>query len=94
MSQPAISVSSRILFSYPSHYVDLVSHMYLWENIVGSLDPYLHGNIALYNVCDPDTAFIFDHAKGHTLPRDKHMVKELGDTVRRMIAEVNGAASP
>ncbi|KAF1850313.1 uncharacterized protein K460DRAFT_269416 [Cucurbitaria berberidis CBS 394.84] len=62
-------------------------------HIIGSLDPYLHGNIALYNVCDPDTAFIFDHAKGHTLPRDKHMVKELGDTVRRMIDEVNGGGS-
>ncbi|KAF2642181.1 hypothetical protein P280DRAFT_468618 [Massarina eburnea CBS 473.64] len=59
-------------------------------HIIGSLDPYLHGNIALYNICDLDTAFIFDHAKGHTLPRDKHMVKELGDTVRRMIDEVNG----
>ena len=63
-------------------------------HIIGSLDPYLHGNLALYNVCDPDTAFIFDHAKGHTLPRDKHMVKELGDTVRRMIDEVNGGVSP
>lgn len=62
--------------------------------IVGSLDPYLHGNIALYNVCNPDTAFIFDHAKGHTLPRDRGMVKELGDTVRRMIEEVNGSRSP
>lgn len=57
---------------------------------VGSLDPYLHGNIALYNVCNPDTAFIFDHAKGHTLPRDKNMVKELGDSIRRMINEMNG----
>ncbi|PSN61206.1 hypothetical protein BS50DRAFT_652154 [Corynespora cassiicola Philippines] len=64
-------------------------------HIIGSLDPYLHGNIALYNICDPDTAFIFDHAKGHTLPRDKHMVKELGDTVRLMIDEVNSSpASP
>lgn len=62
--------------------------------LVGSLDPYLHGNIALYNVCDPDSAFIFDHAKGHTLPREKHMVKELGDTVRRMMAEVTDGNSP
>jgi hypothetical protein len=54
----------------------------------------LHGNVALYNVCDPDTAFIFDHAKGHTLPRDKAMIKELGDTVRRMIEEANGTHSP
>ncbi|KAF1912821.1 serine hydrolase FSH [Ampelomyces quisqualis] len=62
-------------------------------HIIGSLDPYLHGNIALYNICDPDTAFIFDHAKGHTLPRDKNMVKELGDIIRRMIDEVDGGTS-
>lgn len=54
--------------------------------IVGSLDPYLDGSMALYNVCDPDTAVIFDHAKGHTLPREKRLVKELGDTIREMIS--------
>lgn len=52
---------------------------------VGSLDPYVHGSLALYNVCDPDTAYLFDHAKGHTLPRDKDTVKELGDVVREAI---------
>ncbi|KAI6350888.1 hypothetical protein MCOR25_010308 [Pyricularia grisea] len=51
-------------------------------HIIGSLDPYVHGSMALYNVCDPDTAYLFDHAKGHTLPRDKDTVKELGDVVR------------
>ena len=51
---------------------------------VGSLDPYLAGSIALYNICDMDTAYLFDHAKGHTLPRDKNTVKELGDIIRRM----------
>ncbi|KAK4153851.1 serine hydrolase FSH [Chaetomidium leptoderma] len=51
-------------------------------HIIGSLDPYVHGSLALYNVCDPDTAYMFDHAKGHTLPRDKDTVKELGDIVR------------
>lgn len=60
------------------------------RNSVGSLDPYLHGNLALYNVCDPDTAYIFDHAKGHTLPRNKQMVRELGDIVRCMIEQVRG----
>jgi hypothetical protein len=55
---------------------------------VGSLDPYLDGSMALYNICDPDTAYLFDHAKGHTLPRDKHIVKELGDTIRRMISDI------
>ena len=51
---------------------------------VGSLDPYLAGSIALYNICDMDTAYLFDHAKGHTLPRDKETVRELGDIIRRM----------
>ena len=57
-------------------------------SLVGSLDPYLAGSMALYNVCDPDTAYLFDHAKGHTLPRDKHTVKELGDVIRLGIADL------
>ena len=52
---------------------------------VGSLDPYLHGSLALYNVCNPETAYLFDHGKGHTLPRDKDTVKEMGDVVRTAI---------
>ena len=55
---------------------------------VGSLDPYLDGSMALYNVSDPDTAILFDHAKGHTLPRDKDTVKELCDVVRDMISDI------
>lgn len=56
---------------------------------VGSLDPYLAGSIALYNICDMDTAYLFDHAKGHTLPRDKDTVKELGDIIRGMVSNVS-----
>ena len=41
--------------------------------------------MALFNVCDADTAVLFDHAKGHTLPRDKETVTELADTIRDMI---------
>jgi hypothetical protein len=58
---------------------------YANKNAVGSLDPYVHGSLALFNVCDPDTAYLFDHAKGHTLPRVKDTVKELGDVVREAI---------
>jgi len=43
--------------------------------------------MALYNTCNQDTAFIFDTGKGHTLPREKQLVKELGDTIRNMIAQ-------
>jgi hypothetical protein len=51
---------------------------------VGSLDSYLAGSMALFNICDMDNAYLFDHAKGHTLPRDRHTVKELGDIIRTM----------
>ncbi|EPE03870.1 ef-hand calcium-binding domain protein [Ophiostoma piceae UAMH 11346] len=56
-------------------------------HIIGSMDPYLHGSMALYNVCDADTAYLFDHAKGHTLPRDKDTVKELADVVRQAMKD-------
>ena len=52
---------------------------------VGSLDPYLAGSIALYNICDMDSAYLFDHAKGHTLPRDRKILRELGDIIRTMV---------
>ncbi|KAF2265268.1 hypothetical protein CC78DRAFT_553077 [Lojkania enalia] len=57
-------------------------------HVIGSLDPYLDGSMALFNVCDPDTAILFDHAKGHTLPRDKDTVKELCDVIRDMIRDI------
>lgn len=46
-------------------------------HIVGSKDPYIHGAVALFNVCDSETAMLFDHGKGHTLPRDERTVAEL-----------------
>ncbi|KAI1198453.1 serine hydrolase FSH [Nemania serpens] len=56
-------------------------------HIIGSLDPYVAGCLALYNICEPDYAHIFDHGKGHTLPRERVVIKELGDVIRTMIAE-------
>jgi len=35
-----------------------------------------------------DTAYLFDHAKGHTLPRDKETVRELADIIRNMKASL------
>lgn len=58
-------------------------------HIIGSLDPYVGGSLALYNACEPDTAYLFDHGKGHTLPREKGVIKELGDVIRNMIADVS-----
>ena len=44
--------------------------------------------MALYNICDIDTAYLFDHAKGHTLPRDKNTVREIGNILRDMSANI------
>ncbi|KAK2612292.1 hypothetical protein QQS21_001718 [Conoideocrella luteorostrata] len=46
-------------------------------HIVGSKDPYIDGAMALLNLCDQDSAILFDHGKGHTLPRDMRTLKEL-----------------
>jgi hypothetical protein len=35
-----------------------------------------------------DNAILFDHGKGHTLPRDKETVGELGDIIRRIKDEI------
>ncbi|OKL59944.1 hypothetical protein UA08_04930 [Talaromyces atroroseus] len=45
-------------------------------HIVGANDPYRHGAVALYNVCDPDTAHMFDTGKGHTIPRAGKLVAD------------------
>ncbi|KAH0531443.1 hypothetical protein TsFJ059_000272 [Trichoderma semiorbis] len=52
-------------------------------HVVGCNDPYIHGAIALYGMCDEDMAILFDHGKGHTVPRDELTVKELAETIER-----------
>ncbi|KAL9056435.1 MAG: hypothetical protein Q9162_002916 [Coniocarpon cinnabarinum] len=54
-------------------------------HVIGSGDPYLQGSMGLYNLFDEDTATLFDHAKGHTIPRDARTLRELGNTVREAI---------
>lgn len=56
---------------------------------VGSLDPYIDGSMALYNVCDMDSAVLFDHAKGHTLPRDRDTIRELVDVIRDTVSDMH-----
>ncbi|EKD12634.1 hypothetical protein MBM_09203 [Drepanopeziza brunnea f. sp. 'multigermtubi' MB_m1] len=51
---------------------------------IGADDPYLQGAMALFYVCEQDEAILFDHGKGHTIPRDAQTLKELGEVVRRM----------
>ncbi|PNP52389.1 hypothetical protein THARTR1_06993 [Trichoderma harzianum] len=52
-------------------------------HVVGCNDPYIDGAIALYGMCDEDMAILFDHGKGHTVPRDELTVRELAETIER-----------
>lgn len=55
-------------------------------HVVGCKDPYIAGSMALYGLCDIDTATIFDHGKGHAVPRDSQTIEELAVVVGQMIA--------
>jgi hypothetical protein len=52
-------------------------------HVVGCNDPYIDGAVALYDMCDEDMAILFDHGKGHTVPRDETTVGELAKTIER-----------
>lgn len=56
-------------------------------HVVGSNDPFIGGSLALYNICDPDYANLFDHGGGHTLPREKDVVAELAEAIQDIIEE-------
>jgi len=57
-------------------------------HVIGASDPYLPGCMALYNVCDSDTAEMFDHGKGHMIPRDVITVKELSNALRSFMERI------
>ncbi|KAK7731779.1 hypothetical protein SLS53_008600 [Cytospora paraplurivora] len=58
-------------------------------HIIGCSDPYVLGAIALYNMCDQNAAEMFDHGKGHTVPRDARTIQELCDAIDRLATRDN-----
>ncbi|KAF7533433.1 hypothetical protein G7054_g7093 [Neopestalotiopsis clavispora] len=54
-------------------------------HVIGCNDPYISGAMALYNMCDEDSAEIFDHGLGHTIPRDQRTIHELGDVFGQFV---------
>ena len=54
---------------------------------LGAADPFLHGCLSLYNLCDEKTALIFDHGKGHLVPREPKVVVELANFIRKHFSE-------
>ncbi|KJZ70901.1 hypothetical protein HIM_09694 [Hirsutella minnesotensis 3608] len=61
-------------------------------HIVGCKDPYIHGALALYEVSDPDSAELFDHGKGHTVPRDPKTINELADSICHAVSRSRAIA--
>lgn len=54
-------------------------------HVVGASDPYLKGAMSLYNVCNEDTALLFDHAHGHVLPRNPQTLRELAKNISEIM---------
>ena len=54
-------------------------------HVFGSNDPLMYSAVALYNVCNQDTAALWDHGLGHLVPRDAETVSELGDILQSVI---------
>lgn len=57
-------------------------------HIFGCDDAFLTSAVALYNVCDPDTAKMYDHGLGHIVPRDSENVGLLGDVLSHVMPKV------
>ena len=54
-------------------------------HVLSASDPFLHGCLALYNVCNEERAQIFDHGKGHLVPREPRVVKDFSAFVHRYL---------
>ncbi|KAJ5799991.1 CAZyme family CE5 [Penicillium psychrosexuale] len=57
----------------------------IYSLFIFGTDPYRYGALALFNICDPDTAAMFDTGRGHTIPRSGPVITELGNAVRDLI---------
>lgn len=51
-------------------------------HIIGCNDPYIHGALSLFDMCDQSSATLFDHGKGHTVPRDARTIEELAEEMQ------------
>ena len=56
-------------------------------HVLGSNDPFIHGSLALYDICKEDNALIFDHGKGHLVPREPRVLKEVAAFIREHMSE-------
>ncbi|KJZ74780.1 hypothetical protein HIM_05897 [Hirsutella minnesotensis 3608] len=62
-------------------------------HVIGSDDPYLDGAMALYNVCEEDSAILFDHGTGHFIPRDQSTLSDLCSVVASLVDAMDDPSS-
>ena len=58
-------------------------------HVIGAMDPFLAAGMLLYNLCDPNSATLFDHGKGHQIVWDLKVVKSLVEVVREQITAID-----
>jgi len=58
-------------------------------HVFGSNDPLMYSAVALYNVCNQDTATLWDHGLGHLVPRDAETVSELGGILQAVMLKAD-----
>ena len=67
-------------------------------HIIGCNDTVIDGCVALYHVCDENSATIVDHGKGHMVPHDEKslgiMAKGMRDLIACCSAKGNGRDGP
>lgn len=58
-------------------------------HVLGSDDPLCYSSVALYNICNPDNAILYDHGLGHLVPRDADNLAELGTILDEVMTKIN-----
>ena len=62
-------------------------------HIIGYNDSFIDNAIALYHLCEEDSATIVDHGKGHMIPYDEKSSKIMIRAIRKLIASCSTSSS-
>ncbi|QQK40346.1 Serine hydrolase FSH [Penicillium digitatum] len=83
---PPLSPEQDVVLADESEYtLDIPTLHVVGADGVFGTDPYRYGALALFNICDPDTAPMFDTGRCHTIPRSGPVITELGNVIRDLI---------
>ena len=63
-------------------------------HIVGSADPGYLASKALYNLCEKDTATLYDHGKGHVIPWDPPITQIICTQIRQLLSRAQEDLKP